>query len=392
MKKLTFIISTAILLLVSVSGWSQSTSTDQNAPAYPPSPQTVVGDKVETGFKLAGYATMEFEVEDGNANFSEMAFNPIFLWKKSDRLFFKSELEVELKGVPGGGIEQGVNLEYADMNYKLNKYATLFAGKFLTPIGAFQERFHPDWINKSVNKPIGFGKNVNGLKRLQSGSEIGIGLRGGIPLNDAKMNYTVFVSNGAMIDTTSGKLGFDNLVDNNNNKAIGGRVGFLPASNSSLELGVSGYFAKAGDKGTRFSNTNASIFAADLTYVKLVSGFGKVDLRGQYQVMNVDDASYFEGGNEMRFDNKTTAYYMQFAYQLPTLTDAPAWVNKLELVTRYANLDVPDQTLWGADQNRFTLGLNYWVNWNSVIKTGLDFVDTGDENETAFIVIFSMGF
>lgn len=390
MKLSRNVLAMGCMLLFSFSSWAQSSTPAQTDQAYPPSPQSM--NKVESGFKLAGYSTLEFEVEEGDANFREMAFNPIFLWKKSDRLFFKSEIEVELKGESGGEIEQEFNLEYADMNYKLNKYMTLFAGKFLTPIGTFQERLHPDWINKSINKPIGFGNNVNGLKRLQSGAEVGLGLRGGIPLNNAKMNYTVFLSNGAMIDTTSGQLTFDNMLDNNGNKAVGGRIGFLPTSNSSLEIGVSGYFANVGDKDTRFSNLNTNIFAADLTYVKLFSGFGKVDLRGQYQVVNVDNTMYFDGEKELNFDNKTSAYYAQLAYQLPSSSSVPNWVKNLELVARYANLDVPNEAPWGADQNRFTLGLNYWASWNTVIKTGLDFVGNGDETETEFAVIFSMGF
>ncbi|RMG79761.1 MAG: hypothetical protein D6714_15820 [Bacteroidetes bacterium] len=391
MKNLIFIVSFACMLFLSVGGWSQ-TSQEDTSPVYPPSPSTTTEKLPDTGFKLAGYGTLEFEAEEGETNFSEVKFNPIFLWKKSDRLFFKSEVEIEAKGDPDGGIEQEFNLEYADMNFKLNKYATFFAGKFLTPIGTFQERLHPDWINKSINKPIGFGKKVNGLKRLQSGSEIGVGIRGGIPLNDAKMNYVLFMSNGAVVDTTSGQLGFDNLLDNNKNKAIGGRIGLLPIPNSSLEIGVSGYVADVGPEDTRFSDLNANIFAADLTYVKLINGFGKVDIRGQYQMMKVDDAIYSDGVNDLQYTNETNAYYVQFAYQLPTLSEGPAWLNKLELVARYANLDVADRSPFGADQNRFTLGLNYWASWNAVVKAGLDFVDTGDETETEFALIFSMGF
>jgi len=42
--------------------------------------------------------------------------------------------------------------------------------------------------------------------------------------------------------------------DNNNDKAFGGRLGIFPFTNSSLELGFSGYSAKVGGKNTPYED------------------------------------------------------------------------------------------------------------------------------------------
>ncbi len=397
MKKLTIILLGVLFLLSSGKSIAQTASVNPSDQVYPPTIPESTSATTEapsnlTQFKLTGFSTLEFEAADGKSGFKEMAFNPIFLWRKSDKLFFEAELEVEVGSGGLGESETGLALEFAVLNYKLNKYVSFYAGKFLTPIGTFRERYHPTWINKSFNRPIGFGSKVNGLKRLQSGSELGVGIKGGIPLNSAKMNYSLFLSNGAVLDTTSGNLRYKNFDDVNNSKAVGGRVGLLPFSNSSLEIGVSGYYAKVGERDTRFKDVSVFTFALDWNYVRLISGFGKVDVKGQYQRLKVDDAVYFNGENRMEFNNKTSAYYFQFAYQLPTLSSAPAFLNKLELVTRFAKMNASSGAPFGADQKRYTVGLNYLVSWDTVIKAGFDIIDEGSDTHTEFGLIFSMGF
>jgi len=49
---------------------------------------------------------------------------------------------------------------------------------------------------------------------------------------------------------------------------------------------------------------------------------------------------------------------------------------------------VPNEVVWGGDQTRFTTTLDYWLNWNTVVKMGFDFVNN-DAN--GFGVTFAMG-
>src|SRR5262249_18637624 len=62
-------------------------------------------------------------------NFFTATFNPIFLWKMSDRLFFEGELELELENT-----DTSLSLEMAQISYLLNDYMTIGAGKFLNPM------------------------------------------------------------------------------------------------------------------------------------------------------------------------------------------------------------------------------------------------------------------
>ena len=125
-----------------------------------------------------------------------------------------------------------VALEYADVSYLLNDYITLGAGKFLSPFGIFRERLHPKWINKLPNQPLGY---ASGASRLAPSTQIGAQVRGGIPLiGDSKMGYTLYASNGPILQTAAnnaGQISFKNTDDNSGNKAFGGRIGFLPILN-----------------------------------------------------------------------------------------------------------------------------------------------------------------
>ena len=139
------------------------------------------------------------------------------------------------------GNETEVGLEYAQISYLLNDYVTLGAGKFLSPFGVFRERLHPAWINKLPDAPLPFGHGGLGPT-----SELGFEVRGGIPVGPTKMNYTVYVSNGPRLitdeDHEAGLLSSSNFEDVDDNKAIGGRIGFLPIPE--LELGYSMQYAE----------------------------------------------------------------------------------------------------------------------------------------------------
>src|SRR5437870_10770232 len=82
-----------------------------------------------TKFLLAGYGTAGFTARSGEDPFFDAAFNAIFLWKLTDRLFFEGELEFEFEDQ-----ETTTNLEIAQASYLLNDYMTIGVGRFLTPM------------------------------------------------------------------------------------------------------------------------------------------------------------------------------------------------------------------------------------------------------------------
>ncbi|TAK45754.1 MAG: hypothetical protein EPO28_03310 [Saprospiraceae bacterium] len=348
-------------------------------------------DPGNTKFLLTGYAYLDASVAfaggESQSNIDESGFNSIFVWKKSDKLMFEGEYEVAAISSGYGKWATDVALEYASMNYKVSKYLSFQAGKFLSPIGTFQERLHPKWINKLASAPVGIG----GATRMQPGTEIGFSARGGVPMGGAKLNYIVWLSNGPVLNA-NGSLGYKNLADNNKGKALGGRIGLLPFSNSSFEIGVSEYTATVGTDGDQYyDGIGANIFALDFNFVKQVPGLkGIIDIKGQYNALKVDDARYFTGPTDTQgytFDNSSNTYYAQLAYRP---TSATGFVKNLELVGRYAAVDFAE-TL-GTDQNRLTLGLNYWLNWNSVVKLNFENIDvSGQSSEQALLVVVAFG-
>jgi len=121
---------------------------------------------------FSGYAFAGYEDRTGESGSFNAGFNPIFLWKPADRLFFEGELELELSDG-----ETELSLEYAHLNYSLNDYVTLGAGKFLSPFGIFRERLHPAWINKLPDAPLAYGHDG-----IIPPTILGAQIRGGIPV------------------------------------------------------------------------------------------------------------------------------------------------------------------------------------------------------------------
>src|SRR5205809_2830484 len=90
-----------------------------------------------TKFLLGGYGTAGFTARSGEDPFFDAAFNAIFLFKMTDRLFFEGELEFEFEDN-----ETTTNLEIAQISYLLNDYMTIGVGRFLNPTNFFVERQH----------------------------------------------------------------------------------------------------------------------------------------------------------------------------------------------------------------------------------------------------------
>ncbi len=347
-----------------------------------------------TKFLLTGYGFAGFTDRKGESSTFSAGFNPIFLWKLSDRLFFEGEIELELEGN-----ETEVGLEYAQLSYLLNDHITLSAGKFLTPFGTFAERLHPAWINKLPDFPLAFGHD--GIAPFSS---LGFHVHGGFLIGPTKMNYAVYLSNGPKLNIgdeepdEAGMLHFDNFTDVDNNKAIGARIGFLPIPQ--LELGYSFQYARVDASGTSRDDVDALLQAVDFSYVRdsnLLKGV--VDFKAQWVWSHVGQATYDPTGafgfGPLTFDNKRDGGYVQLAYR-PTKADWK-FIRDFECVGRFDLLNQPRGAPEAFDEQRWTLGLNYWLGPSTVIKAAYQFGDRrtpgeGRENVNAILLQAAMGF
>ena len=358
----------------------------------------------KTQFMLRGYGHTGFEYMDSNdeaeSTFLGLTYAPIFLYKHSDRLMFEAELEFKLEGN-----ELEIGLEYADVMYVLNKNMTVRAGKFLLPFGTFMERLHPAWINRLPNAPLGYGHDG-----IAPTSGIGVELRGAFDLGGPRLNYSIYSTNGPRLNDGSeepeeaGILQFENFEDNNLAKAYGGRIGILPFSDSSAELGFSAYSTSGtGEEDSQYEDVGAFLFALDFSYVKPISPLkGIVDIKAQYNNSNVDTATFIEvhedgDAEEYSFDNQSNSFYAQLSYR-PTMVESD-FMKKLEFVGRYSDFNAPEGAEWEEASVQYAFGLNYWLSWRSVIKLSYQTTETegghgadGITNTDGLFIHWAIGF
>lgn len=335
----------------------------------------------KTQFMIRGYGHTGLNYmsngDEKESSYVGSAFAPIFLFKHSDKLMFEAELEFVLESN-----ELEVGLEYADVMYVLNKNMTVRAGKFLLPFGTFMERLHPAWINRLPTRPLGFGHDG-----IAPASGIGVELRGAFDLGGPSLNYAIYSTNGPRLKDGSiepeeaGMLMFQNYEDNNTSKAFGGRLGLLPFSDSSTELGISAYSTNgAGAKDSPYEDVGAFLYAIDFAFVKQVSPLiGFIDIKAQYNSSNVDTATFIEmhedgDEEEYSFDNQSNSFYGQLSYR-PTMAESD-FMKKLEFVGRYSNFNAPEGSEWEEKSTQFAFGLNYWLTWRSLIKISYQTTET----------------
>ncbi len=362
----------------------------------------------KTQFMVRGYgfAGLNYlnNADGTDVSYVGSAFAPIFMFKQGDRFFFEAELEFVLEKN-----QLEIGLEYANLMYVLNKYLMVRAGKFLLPFGTFMERLHPSWINRLSSKPLGFGHDG-----IAPSSGIGVELRGSAPIGGTTINYSLYMTNGPTLKDGSvepdeaGMLNFENYIDNNINKAVGGRVGFFPLHNNSMEIGASFFTGKPGDKGSVYEDVTSFLWALDFSYVQQISALkGVLDIKAQYNHSQVSDAFYTAGEEERdtlpdsyTFNNLSSAYYGQISYR-PSMLESK-FLKNLELIARYSQLSTPEGSLWEAETNELSFGLNYWITWRQVIKVNYSFINTegghdapegaGNQKSNTLFVHWAIGF
>jgi hypothetical protein len=280
-------------------------------------------------------------------------------------------LESELEFEVGADGETEVKLEYLTTDLFLNDNMTLVAGKFLSPIGQFRQNLHPSWINKLPSAPPGFGHD--GAAPV---SEIGLQIRGGLPIGSLRTNYAFYAGNGPELNAAT-EDGIDFELegiraegfgsDSDGNKVFGGRIGVIPKAN--LEIGASFATGKAAVNsienetlGTTTSLTgetgrNYDVFGVDFAWQK-----NDLDVRGEYVKTKIGAAST---GLTASSGESWETWYTQAAYRIkPT---------KFEVVARYTDFNTPSAS---TSQEQIAIGANYLFANNVIGKFAYEFNDS----------------
>lgn len=333
-----------------------------------------------TKFLLSGFASAAFASRRHTDSAFSANFAPLFLWKLSDRLLFESELDVSLEGD-----ETEVDLERAQIYYLINDYITFGAGKFLSPMNFLEDRLHQ--VTKLPDKPLA-------IQRLLPESNLGFQLRGGLPIGATKLGYAFYVAHAPILETENrtglGTVRFDNFNNAGGHVAVGGRLGFYPIPE--LEIGYGFQFSGNGAAG---QDVDVLLHSADLNYVRDVKFLkGTVNFLAQWAWSEVDSLTFDPDGSlgfgPVTFGNQRNGGYAQLAYR-PTMMQN-AFINRLEPVVRYERFN-QKETAAGFNEQRWTLGLNYWLMPNAVVKAAYQFDDKSEGlDQDAFLVQFKIGF
>ncbi|MFQ5644625.1 MAG: porin [Thiogranum sp.] len=337
---------------------------------------------------MAGYSTVGYEKTQGSdddGSFTVGQFAPIFHFQYRDVVMLEAELEFSVED--DGSTDTG--MEYMTIDWFMNDYAALVAGKFLSPIGQFRQNLHPSWINKMASAPPGFGHD--GAAPV---SDLGVQIRGGYPLGKVRTNYALFVSNGPELasETEDGiefelegvdAEGFNK--DSDGSKVFGGRLGVLPVTG--LELGISGAKGKASVTSVEGDllpgdvldedKRDYDVYGADFSYQ--YRSFG---LRGEYVKTKVGST---DKGLTASGSANWETWYTQAAYRfLPT---------RFEAVVRYSDFDAAVDS---NDQEQWAAGLNYLVTNNFIAKVNYEFNEGNDssspKDDNRFIAQLAYGF
>lgn len=340
-----------------------------------------------TNFTLGGFFSGGLDNREGSDSSFGANVAPILLWKPTEELLFETRFDIFLAEE-----ETDVELAYAQLSYLLNDYITLGGGKFVLPFGIFWERARAPWINKLPTLPLVYESGFVG----ESG--VGFQIRGGAPIGPTKINYAAYVINGPDFRTNPsnlGRLGFGRGLDNNNNKSVGGRIGFLPIPE--LEIGSSILIGRVGSGGTLNERADTVMVGVDASYGREFDAIkGRLDLRGEFIHIDTDDVDFGGLFDLFSFDNQRDGWYIQAAYR-PTKIQGKIignWnVKDMEFVLRYDQIHEPGRGGLGVDHDQLTAGIDYWILPSVVLKFAYVFDNArGEEDQDGFFLQVSAGF
>ncbi len=181
-------------------------------------------------------------------------------WLFEARGSFEGEFERPDSGGPFGG-KVGKEVDYAQLDFIVNRNVTVTVGRFLTPFGIYNERLYPIWIRSLQREPIIFP--------IGTGSGDGFMLRGGLPVNrKANLNYAAYFSTLSTVNklesdrTVGGRIGFffpgprveigaslQQLLEEERSRSVGFHFAWQP---SVIPLNLRSEYAWSGDKGSGY--------------------------------------------------------------------------------------------------------------------------------------------
>jgi hypothetical protein len=360
MNKITI---TAIILLLSLQGFTQNSTTNlqQN------SGQRLLGNVATSGVTIGGYAQIDYNEPDGKkvGNLDIHRFVMLLGYKFNDKVSFLTEIEYEHV--------KEVFVEQAYLQYKATNKITVLAGLMLVPMGIINEYHEPDTFY-GVERP-----SVDKYIVPTTWREIGIGINGSI--DNASLKYQAYLFNG--FSSYKNGVGLLRGVDGLRKGRQKGAESNISSPNFStkidfygiqgLRLGVSGYFGKTqtDDSTIEDSTVGVTMLGIDARY-----RFQKLQLTGQYIVTNLSDTDKYNALTGKDIGSKMYGFYTEVAYSFNL-----KGVEKLTPFLRYEKYNTQAETSGSLvknlayDKNELVFGLNYKVANGAAFKVDYQLVN-----------------
>ncbi|MBI2192150.1 MAG: hypothetical protein HYU36_09210 [Planctomycetes bacterium] len=347
---------------------------------------------------VGGYADLEFFNRSGQDSFFDQhRLIPFIYGDITENLKFATEIEFEHAGTDSNQGDGEIKVEFAHLDYLLTDWINFRAGILLTPLGKFN-LVHDSPLNDLTDRPL-----VDQFIFPTTLSEAGLGFHGeAYPTENSKLNYEIYVVNGfdandsrdpdKVNNAFDTKKGIRNArgsekSDNNNNKAVAGRVAFSPLLGA--ELGGSFHVGTWDDQ----SDEWLSVYGLDAMFQKgpfeLLGEVGRADIE---LPANIETFNRTAAADDVIPDD-LFGYYVQFNYHF-MFEALQAWSGRIfreestfTLVFRWDDVDLDGPK---GKRDRLTLGLNFRPVEGTVFKLDYQVNDGDRASDEADAFIFSV--
>jgi hypothetical protein len=340
---------------------------------------TTLEEKVD--FNL--YVTLEFEDFKNTASlFDAHNVELLAAVHLANRLKAFTEIEYERTATTDAGSRQGeIEVEQGWLEYAISDYFKPRFGVLLVPFGKFNlEHFDP--FRDLTDRPVAMRRVVPA-----TWAEAGAGFTGtaflgeklGGWLEEFSLDYQLFLVNGltnAITDTGSRSARGAFGSDNNNNKAVVGRLGIFPFSG--VEIGLSGYSGKYDTDGHEIKG-----FDVDWDFNK-----GPFELIGEWAFFDLEEGGLQTDGatvvpQSLRGGYVQANYHFWFDFLNNTFLGKHFEDPTFTAALRYGQARIDDDSDANTGINkeeRWTMGLNYRPTPTFVFK--LEYQFNQSENES----------
>lgn len=324
-----------------------------------------VFDRTATATRIGGYMDTEW-VSQGTVNtFKAHRFILQTGAQINQAIRFNSEIEFEYGGFVTNDettSQKGeIKVEQAWVDYDASDRLTIRTGIVLIPVGQLNI-YHDSDMREFTDRPL-----VNKYIIPTTWMDTGIGGYGTLDIGDAELTYEGYITNGLTSGATySTETGARELrpnfkTDDNQGKAISGRVGYSPNLNQ-----VIGFSAYRGQNSQQIIAIDGQV------------SYGTIGIKGEA-------AQYTDG-----FDHDGFGYTLESAYNIAPLFQIHGEWN---LLARYEYVDTVNTDADTGRSTRTAVGMNYRPHPQLVYKIAYHFNEAQtDDADDAIFASVAIGF